>query len=115
MQPKLELLSEHIVERALGEALQLMMDPGVKLQSAEARQILAEAGAAIDEIAEVVRIPEKIALSALETVPHQFFLHNQAGEPVVQYGGDAVHFDPGSSGVHILDPITLEHRSAASP
>jgi len=25
-------------------------------------------------------------------------------------GGDAVHFDPGSSGVHVLDPETLEHR-----
>jgi trimethylamine---corrinoid protein Co-methyltransferase len=28
----------------------------------------------------------------------------------VDYGGDAVHFDPGSSGVHILDPDTLEHK-----
>ena len=26
------------------------------------------------------------------------------------YGGDAVQFDPGSSGVHILDPETLEHK-----
>jgi trimethylamine--corrinoid protein Co-methyltransferase len=29
---------------------------------------------------------------------------------VVHYGGGKVHFDPGSSGVHVLDPVTLEHR-----
>lgn len=33
----------------------------------------------------------------------------------MQYGGDAVHFDPGSSGVHILDPDTLEHRASLAP
>jgi trimethylamine--corrinoid protein Co-methyltransferase len=32
----------------------------------------------------------------------------------VHYGGDAVHFDPGSSGVHVLDPDTGEHRPARS-
>jgi trimethylamine--corrinoid protein Co-methyltransferase len=33
----------------------------------------------------------------------------------VRYGGDAVHFDPGSSGVHVLDPETLEHRPSQTP
>ena len=28
----------------------------------------------------------------------------------MRYGGDAVQFDPGSSGVQVLDPDTLEHR-----
>ncbi len=37
------------------------------------------------------------------------------GSPVVNYGGDEVHFDPGSSGVHILDPDTLEHRPSYAP
>ena len=39
-----------------------------------------------------------------------FTLYDRDGEPAVHYAGDAVHFDPGSSGVHILDPETLEHR-----
>ncbi len=112
MQPKLELLSQELIERILDEAYQLLMSPGIKVQAPAVRQLLAEAGVAVDEEKEVARIPESLVHQALETVPRQFFLYNRAGEPVVQYGGDAVQFDPGSSGVNVLDPDTLEHKSA---
>jgi trimethylamine--corrinoid protein Co-methyltransferase len=88
------------------------MSPGVKVQSREARRLLAEAGALVDESREVVRIPETLARQALATAPREFFLHNRSGDPVVRYGGDAVHFDPGSCGVNILDAETNEHRPA---
>ncbi len=112
MQPKIELLSQELVKRILDEAFQLLMDPGVKVRSSEAQQLLAEAGAQVDKAQEIAHIPEDVARRALETVPREFFLHNRAGEPVVRYGGDAVHFDPGSSGVSILDPETLEHKTS---
>jgi trimethylamine--corrinoid protein Co-methyltransferase len=57
-----------------------------------------------------VHIPENLVRQALDTVPPVFHLYDLHGNPKVQYGGDAVHFDPGSSGVHILDPDTLEHK-----
>jgi trimethylamine--corrinoid protein Co-methyltransferase len=115
MQPILKLLDGDLVNRILDEAFQLLMSPGFKVQSAEARRLLAAAGAQIDEAEEVAHIPEAVARRALETVPREFYLYNRAGEPVVRYGGDAVHFDPGSSGVHILNPDTLEHRPAHTP
>jgi trimethylamine--corrinoid protein Co-methyltransferase len=34
---------------------------------------------------------------------------------VVRYGGHAVHFDPGSSGINILDADSGEHRPALTP
>ncbi len=112
MRPKLELLPPELIGRILDEAFQLMLKPGIKVQSEEARQLLASAGADVDEAAQVARIPEKAVRAALETVPSEFFLFDRRGQPKVQYGGDAVHFDPGSSGVHILDPETGEHRSS---
>lgn len=112
MQPKLELLSPELCGRVFDEAFQLLLDPGIKVQSAEARELLMAAGAQPGADEAVVHIPEKVARQALESVPHEFSLYNRAGEAVVRYGGDAVHFDPGSSGVHILDPDTLEHRSS---
>ena len=115
MQPKLELLSQELVGRILDEAFQLLRSTGVKVQSSEAQKFLVQAGARVDEPNEIAYIPEAVIRQALETVPRQFFLYNRAGKPVVQYGGDAVHFDPGSSGVHILDSDTLEHRASLAP
>jgi trimethylamine--corrinoid protein Co-methyltransferase len=112
MQPKLEILSPNLVNQVLDEAFQLLMEPGIKVQSPEAKELLLAAGVKPDADPLVVHIPESVARQALESVPHEFYLHNRAGEPVVRYGGDAVHFDPGSSGVHVLDPETLEHRSS---
>ncbi len=115
MQPKIELLSNELVGQILDEAFQLLAVPGIKVQSAEARQLLTEAGAQVDEARAVVSIPEAVARRALETVPREFFLYNRAGDPAVRYGGDAVHFDPGSSGVHVLDPESGEHRPSTTP
>ena len=110
MQPKIELLTEELVGRIMDEAYQLMLNPGIKVQSTEARQLLAEAGAQVNADSEIVKIPQKVVEKALETVPHVFQLYDRNGNPSISYGGDAVHFDPGSSGVHVLDPETLEHK-----
>lgn len=115
MQPKLSLLTDELIQRILDEAYQLMLKPGIKVQNEEARQLLAEAGAEVNEETLVVRIPEQIVKKALETVPRNFHLYDYDGNPTVQYGGDAVHFDPGSSGITVLDPETLEHTDALTP
>ena len=58
----------------------------------------------------VARIPEQIIRKCLASVPHDFYLYNRQGEKAVHYGGDDVHFDPGSCCVNMLDPETLEAR-----
>lgn len=110
MQPNITLLSDVLVKRILDEAFQLLITPGIKIQSLAARQLLEQTGAKIDHDSEVAHIPEKLVYQALETAPHQFFLYDRFGVPKVNYGGNAVHFDPGSSGVHILDSETFAHR-----
>jgi trimethylamine--corrinoid protein Co-methyltransferase len=104
MQPKLILLTEDIIERILDEAYQLLLKPGIKVNNEEARDLLASAGAQVDLETNVVRIPEQIARKALETAPREFHLYDYDGNPTVKYGGDAVHFDPGSSGIALLNP-----------
>jgi len=112
MQPKLSLLNDELIARIIEEAYQLMIKPGIKVQNAEARALLAEAGALVDEETMIVKIPEQIVKKALETVPRQFHLFDYEGKPTIQYGGDAVQFDPGSSGIAILIPETLEHKTS---
>ena len=110
MQPKLELLSNDLIARILDEAFQLMQKPGIKVQSLNAQELLLASGAIAD--GDILHIPERIVRSALETTPEQFDLYDRNGRTTVHYGGDSVNFDPGSSGVSILDPETLEHKPA---
>jgi trimethylamine--corrinoid protein Co-methyltransferase len=109
MQPKLILLTEDIIERILDEAYQLLLKPGIKVNNEEARDLLGSAGAQVDLETNVVKIPQQIARKALESAPREFYLYDYDGNPKVKYGGDAVHFDPGSSGIAMLNPETLEH------
>jgi trimethylamine--corrinoid protein Co-methyltransferase len=110
MRPKLELLTREQIEAVLSEAFQVMREPGIKVQSEEARALLADHGVTIEN--DVARIPEEVALQCIASAPREFDLYDRNGNATVHYGGDAVAFDPGSSGVHILDPDTLEHKSS---
>ena len=106
--PRLELLAPDVVERVLGEAFELLRRPGVRVQDPEALALLVAAGARAD--GESVAIPEALVRDALATVPPAFDVFDRAGAAAVRYGSGRVHFDPGSSGVSVLDPGTLAAR-----
>ena len=109
MQPKLTLLSDELIAKVFEEAYELLRCPGVKVQNPEARDLLASAGAILYPDNQVIGIPASLVHKALESVPREFYLYDYEGNPVVHYGGDSVQFDPGSSGIAMLNPETLEH------
>jgi len=109
MRPKLELLDKSLIERILGEAFQLIEDPGVRV-APYVVELLRAAGVTVRD--GVAHIPEVLARSLLELAPRGFFLYNRGGKPAVHYGGDEVQFDPGSSCLNILDPETQQARPA---
>ena len=110
--PPLDLLEPAGVERILDEAFAVLGDPGVRVDDAETRTLLAGVGAEIRE--GVARIPESVVRAALATVPRTFTLHARDGSPAVRYGAGEVAFDPGSCGVAVLDPETGEHRPSTA-
>jgi trimethylamine--corrinoid protein Co-methyltransferase len=110
MKPNLQVLPSEILTRVIEEALELLRSPGVKVGSPEAIDLLHSSGAQINLNEGIVQIPEELILNALETVPRDFYLFNADGDPAVHYADNEIHFDPGSSGVHILDSESLEHR-----
>jgi trimethylamine--corrinoid protein Co-methyltransferase len=111
MQPKLTLLNDELIAQILEEAYELLQCPGIKVQNPEARDLLAAAGAKLYPENQVIGIPASLVQKELESVPRQFHLYDYDGNPAVHYGGDSVHFDPGSSGIAILNPETLEHET----
>ncbi len=111
MRPRLQFLSPETIERIVSEAYDLLSDPGVRVHSDRALRLLAEHGAEVDLEVQVVRIPADLARRALETAPSSFHLYDADGEPTVHYGGDDVHFDPGSAAIKILDHGVKRSRS----
>lgn len=112
IRPKLELLDRALVERVLDEAFQLLRDPGIRVQAPEVVKLLRSGGAGV--VDGVAHIPEALVRRSLESVPREFFLYDRFGAPAVQYGGDAIHFDPGSSCVHVLDRENGRRRLAVT-
>ena len=110
--PTLDLLEPAGVERILDEAFAVLGDPGVRVDDAETRTLLAGVGAEVRD--GVARIPESVVRAALATVPRTFTLHARDGSPAVRYGAGEVAFDPGSCGVAVLDPETGEHRPSTA-
>jgi trimethylamine--corrinoid protein Co-methyltransferase len=100
MTPTLVLLDTPTIEKVLAEAFKLIQNPGVKVAPV-AGEILAAAGARVAD--GVAHIPESLVRRALESAPREFSLYTRDGLPAVHYGGDEVHFDPGSSCLNILD------------
>ncbi len=109
MRPKIQLLSPELIGRILGEAFELLMNPGVRVGSAVV-ELLQSAGVEIND--GVARLPEPLIRKCLASVPRDFYLYNRHGGKAVHYGGDDVHFDPGSCCVQMLDPDTMEARSS---
>lgn len=112
MRPHLHLLDPATMERILAEAFALLMNPGVRVGSSDAVDLLEAKGIEVRD--GIAHLPESLARQSLASVPREFWLHNRGGEAVVHYGGDDVHFDPGSSCVQVLDPGTQDIRSAVT-
>jgi len=112
MRPRFQILDSALLKRIIDEAFELIATLGAKVASPEAQDLLASAGARLEN--GVARIPKALVQRALDSAPKDFFLYNRAGEQVVHYGGGDVHFDPGSSCLKILDSDTQQPRPALS-
>jgi trimethylamine--corrinoid protein Co-methyltransferase len=111
MRPRLQFLSQEIIGRVIEEAYDLLSDPGVRVHSDRALRLLAERGADVNFEAQIARIPADLAQRAVETAPSSFHLYDTSGQPVVHYGGDDVHFDPGSAAIEIVDHGEAQSRA----
>lgn len=111
LRPKINVLDESLVRQMLDEALQLLVDPGVRVHNQEGLSLLAEAGVKVDWTLQVAYIPEYLVWDALGSTPKSFHLFDLTGQPAVHYGGDDVHFDPGSAAISFLDRDTGKQRT----
>lgn len=105
-------LSHETIQQIIDEALQLLETTGVKIGSQEALGLVQDSGALFEPKSGTVKLPPELVLKTVDDVPGQFQLYDRNGEVGVNYSGEEVHFNPGSSAVNVLDSDSQEHRPA---
>ncbi len=106
--PKLDMLSESFIDQIVSEALDVLGKTGVLVENDEALRLLADAGCECK--GQTVSIKENLVEESLKTAPHAIKMYDRSGDLAMNLEGDAIHFDPGSGALTILDPVTLEER-----
>jgi len=106
--PKLDMLSESFINQIVSEAVDVLGKTGVFVENDEALRILADAGCECRR--QTVLFKDNLVEEALKTTPHSIKVYDRSGDLAMNLKGDAIHFDPGSGALTILDPDTLEER-----
>ena len=106
--PRLDMLSPSFIDQIVSEALDVLGKTGVFIENDEALRLLADAGCECQ--GQTVLFKKNLVEESLKTTPHSIKVFDRSGDLAMTLEGDAVHFDPGSGALTILDPVTLEAR-----
>lgn len=85
---KLNALSHDDVRKIHEATLKVLADPGILVDSVEAREIFKKNGCEVNDETKMVKIPEAVVTKALSTVPHEFVLYSRDGKHNVQFKSD---------------------------
>ncbi len=108
--PRFRVLSDSQCEELYTATLQCLQRVGLQIYNADARSLLAGAGAEIQGT--IVHIPEGIVRQAVKSTPSAFSVWGRNGDKEMRVAVDRVHFGPGPTCTYFIDPITGERRSA---
>lgn len=108
--PYLEMLTQELVEKIIGEAYQVLEEIGMLVDNKVALELLADNGARVDFERQIARFPAQMIDKARATVPPAFQLYDREGNLAIDMQGKNVHFAPGSAAILILDEATGQVR-----
>jgi trimethylamine--corrinoid protein Co-methyltransferase len=105
--PRLRILSDEQCRELTLASLECLERIGVEVGNAEARELLAAAGATLDGTR--VRIPAHVIRDAIASTPPAFTVWGR-GEQPMRVTNDRVHYGPGLTSTYFIDPETGERR-----
>ncbi len=103
--PTFRVLSEEQRRRIHDAALAVLEDPGVRITTNAARDILLGAGATTGP-ADTVRIPSRLVAEALAVAPRAFALYDRDGRERLRLGEGRAYFGTGVTALAYEDPAT---------
>jgi len=111
MRPTLRFLTDESIRRIVAEAVDVLCQLGVAVHHAEVLSILADHGAEVDRDGRRARLTVPLIEQAIQSAPRSVPLFDVLGSQTHELGGDAVHFTPGSTALHLLDSATQKIRT----
>ena len=110
MQTTIQVLSEDERAQIHERSLRVLAQTGLRVDTAQGRQILRDAGAAVDEGTHVVRFPRELVEAALGATPRTFSLGaRRPGWDLEMNGGDCTLLVDGEA-IFALDGETGQRR-----
>src|SRR5574340_489529 len=106
--PQFRVLSDQQIEKVYQATLECLNRTGVNVHHAEARELLARAGARVEGIR--VRIPPHIVQAAIASNPRSFSIWGRDGQHRMHIVPDRVYFGPGPTCTNFVDPETGQVR-----
>lgn len=110
MRPVLRFLNDELIAQIIGEAREVLAKLGVTVHNANARALLGDHGAQVDQATEKVYFPGDLIDKCLQTAPDSFVLYDSLGNKAVDLSGMNVNFTPGSAAINVLDHDTERER-----
>jgi trimethylamine--corrinoid protein Co-methyltransferase len=111
--PHLRILSGNQIRNIYRATLACLQRTGVEINNPEARQLLCDAGAKIDD--HRVRIPSHIIETTLADAPKAFTIFGQSQQWDMSVEPGQVRFGPGPTCTYFMDPDTGEkHKTQKS-
>jgi trimethylamine--corrinoid protein Co-methyltransferase len=106
--PQFRVLSDRQIETLYQATLECLNRTGTNVLNAEARDLLARAGARVDGVR--VRIPPHLVQDAVAANPRSFTIWGRDGKHRMQIVPDRVYFGPGPTCTYFMDPETGQRR-----
>jgi trimethylamine--corrinoid protein Co-methyltransferase len=108
--PKLDILNPEQIRGLHSATLEILSQIGFKLEDNQARELLLNAGAWVDD--ERVKIPENMVNDALASAPSRIPMHDRMGNLTMPLELGKVFFGTGSDTIFTRDMKTGERRKA---
>lgn len=106
VKPKISVLDSENIEYILQKAFEILENPGIKVESETARQILLKRVGNSAVNGEWVTIPEEIVRWSLKNVPSKVDIYDRLGNSTFSIGDGEVHCGIGVTALYYQDPLT---------
>ena len=108
--PRLAVLGDRAMDRIHDASLELLRTVGVKVPHAEMRRLFREAGAAVDEATEVVKIPERLVMRCLDSAGRTFTLYGRDVNKQARYGMGTRNYNSAATEPFWMDSTCKQRR-----